>query len=158
MDASNIKHYLSSWEQLRQMTDNQNSFYHRNKYLLENGQEFNEVAKETDFFLTKTAKQKQCYRNSLLACVSDSNLHYVEGFYDTMGLPLDHAWNIDGNNVVHDFTAVHYNIDVKGYFGIVVPKKVLERFIMGNKRDWITPLQFYYEHYLIKKPCQKKIA
>lgn len=158
MDASNIKNYLECWKNISNNSAiSGNKWYDFSNYILDNGIEFKNVNKETDFYLTKRAVKKECYKNSLLACIHNKNLRYVEGFYDADGLALPHAWTIDEDEFVNDFTAVNNKIDVSGYLGIIVPKKVLNDFILKNKKDFITPLQYYFEQYLNKVPCQKSI-
>lgn len=38
-------------------------------------------------------KKHQCYKNSTLICMVDSEINYVEGKMEYFGIPIDHAWN-----------------------------------------------------------------
>ncbi len=49
---------------------------------------------------------KECFRNAALLALRDERLTYVEGYgtSKTMGLPLEHAWCVDGRGRIHDPT------------------------------------------------------
>lgn len=95
-------------------------------------------------FLLPSIKQKECYKNSLLAALTIPELEYWEGFYVTEGipLPLSHAFNVEEGKVV-DFTAIKFNINVEEYWGIQVPREVLEEYV--ETEQWLTALQFYLQ-------------
>ena len=96
--------------------------------------------------LLSSIELKSCYKNSLLASLVNDDLEYWEGFYVTEGipLPLNHAFNVKEGKVV-DFTAVKFNISVEEYWGIQVPKEVLEAYM--ETEQFYTALQFYFMNY-----------
>jgi len=88
---------------------------------------------------------KQCYRNSLILALS-TEVEYVEGYYvfDNLGFPIEHAWNTQGDKVI-DTTAILLDNQPDEYFGIIVPKDVLRKYL--DTEQFFTALQFYYNEY-----------
>lgn len=84
-------------------------------YLLEHG-EFKLPGPDT--YKGRRGKQHQCYANAgRLALASD--LHYVEGYALTAGIPIHHGWLEDDAGNVIDPTIKGHVLD--GYFGVKIP-------------------------------------
>lgn len=94
-------------------------------------------------------RAKECYRNALLLAYG-SDLKYMEGYYITeLGFPLEHAFNWNGEAYCTDITSDTMKFKVTEWFGMEVPKHVLEAYL---KTDQIqTALQFYMTEYLLEK-------
>ena len=97
-----------------------------------------------------TVNAKECYKNSILMAYA-ANIAYYEGYYITeLGFPLEHAFNYDGTTgYCTDVTSSKMEFKVTEWFGMEVPKPVLEEYL---KTDQIqTALQFYMTEYLLEK-------
>lgn len=126
--------------------------YVQKKYyqdFLQKGQSFlyrNESKSLEKFCRINNAKIKECYRNSLLLAMACENIEYVEGYMYIADIPfpIEHAWNYEpiSNNII-DTTAhvAKFKFDTIEYFGVVIPKEVLEEFI--EKETYLTALQYY---------------
>lgn len=87
---------------------------------------------------------KSCFRNSLLASLMFPDLDYYEGWYITENIPIpfEHAFNIKDGSVI-DFTSHKFKIPVVEYYGVVIPKEILEEYV--NTEQYLTPLQYYFQ-------------
>jgi len=91
--------------------------------------------------LMLATNQNECYRNALLASLT-TDLDYYQGYYVTenVGIPLEHAWNVKDGQVL-DFTAKKFNIPIVEYWGVEIPKTVLEEYL--NTEQYLTAFEFY---------------
>jgi hypothetical protein len=88
---------------------------------------------------------KACFRNAALASLM-YGYDYVEGFYTTDACPelvLEHAWNIDSQGRVIDYTANKFGINVVEYFGVAMTRDDVTKVIKDKlySKNQMTPLQ-----------------
>jgi hypothetical protein len=89
---------------------------------------------------------KCCYANSILAAITHDDLSYCEGWAYCEGLiPVQHAWNIDGEGFVVDFTwrLPESKPRDRAYFGAVIDTETANEAIDAGgtplddwQRDW----------------------
>lgn len=93
--------------------------------------------------LLPSINQKECFRNALLATLVHDELEYWQGYYVTEGipLPLEHAFNVKDGKVV-DFTSVKFNISVVEYWGVKIPREVLQEY--QKTEQYFTALEYYF--------------
>lgn len=116
------------------------------QWILDNGKHYEPGV----FRLQKGAKieKKSCYNNSILYHWM-SGLDYVEGFYvtDTIDLPFSHAWNAGPDSKAYDVTAMKFGIPVKERFGVLIPPKVLMKYIEEeNDNPFTSALDYFYRN------------
>lgn len=133
-------------------SDSPASKYHR--WFKENAIHFTKVDKKQSIDLAKKygSEVKQCYANCGRALMNGSNLKYYEGNVNFHGIPIQHAWLADGDQVV-DITlgidpkirkrrAKKHGIDLKEtvnefgveYYGVEIPKDDLMKLIFKTKK------------------------
>ena len=141
-----IKSFLEDWKKLG--VENFNTIQ------LDNGRFFSPESNQSELndcygHLIPQINQKQCFRNSLLASLVIPELEYWQGFYVTDGipLPLEHAFNVkDGR--VFDFTCTKFEIKVVEYWGMQIPREVLEKYMKTEQH--LTALEFYLRNFYKK--------
>lgn len=124
-------------------------------FLLENGKSFEFQVYEND--VPPFIRRQQCFKNSFLMAIVDDSIEYYEGFYvcEDIPIPLEHAFNIKGDAVeVSDFTAQKFGILVVEWFGVKVPKWILEEWLNGDQ--YLTPLQYYYRTKILQNGKAEK--
>lgn len=134
------------------LTGKQMEYYN---FLLENGKSFQFQVYEND--VPPFIKQKECFKNSFLMAIMDDSIEYYEGFYvcGDIPIPIEHAFNIKGDAVeVSDFTAQKFGIPVVEWFGIQIPKRILEEWVNGDQIQ--TPLQYYYQFKILQNGKAEK--
>lgn len=62
-------------------------------------------------------KMHRCYENTTKAVMLDDSLTYVEGYVSVHGVPVHHAWAVDAEGKVRDYT-IESGKGIKGYFGV----------------------------------------
>ena len=135
------------------LNDNQMRYY---DFLLENGKlfQFQVLEKNIPPFI----KKKQCFKNSLLmTMLGDDNFEYYEGYYvcRDIPIPIEHAFNIKGNAFeVSDLTVQKFDIPVIEWFGVQIPKRILEEWLNGDQIQ--TPLQYYYQFKILQNGKAEK--
>jgi len=80
---------------------------------------------------TPKMAKKQCFTNAALVAKTKQSARYVEGWMTIYGVPIQHAWNVEGNQA-YDYTFV--DPQKSSYFGIEIPEKLLEMTI--NHKGW----------------------
>lgn len=115
--------------------------------LLEKGVEFNEsqISEDSQIFCEIIgAKIKQCFRNSLLLSLTNSEMKYFEGYYifNDIPIPFEHAWNVNSEGEVID-TTIFVNGKRKPvqYFGVEIQYKILQKYLKTDQ--FFTALQYY---------------
>ena len=98
--------------------------------LLKDGQPYHMDAQT---FAGPRRKLKECYKNAASAALDDPDLTYVEGVVSVMGIPIDHAWNVDKAGNVRDPTFPNGN-HLGGYFGIPFKTDYLRKTLLKNER------------------------
>lgn len=75
--------------------------------------------------VTRWGIPRGCFSNSMIAAIQHPDLRYVEGFAYAGHFPIHHAWNVDADDTVIDFT---WREDRelaprrgRAYHGVVVP-------------------------------------
>lgn len=96
---------------------------------------------------SRNCRRGNCYTDAFNAAKKYSELKYCQGFYRLdVGSILRHAFNLieeDGENRVLDLTAIKFDIDVREYFGVIIPKDILQT---GSLECYGGELRKYYEH------------
>ena len=95
-----------------------------------------------------------CFKNSLDATIKYSDLEYCQGFSLINNLPVRHSFNIVKENEedrVLDLTAIKFNISIKDYFGITIPKDLLRKFDKEPEEFFGDCLAKYHKYSLEKK-------
>lgn len=83
-------------------------------FILEHGRPY-----KTDAKTFIGGERHQCYKNTTLAVLSDPSLTYVEGYVSVHGVPIHHAWAVDRDGIVRDFT-IPDGKGIQGYFGVPI--------------------------------------
>jgi hypothetical protein len=89
------------------------NFY--NEFMLKYGRDY-QIGPET--FKGPRATPKECYVNALMLALRNPTLTYVEGKVGVFGVPIDHAWCVDENNIVVDPTIDNNDGRVLDYYGV----------------------------------------
>lgn len=97
------------------------------RFLLRNGRRWG-VGPDT--YDGPRGRRGQCYKNAALMALERRELTYVEGLATVVGVPLSHAWLVDGEGQVIDPTWG----DGAGYFGVAFSTEYLLRCITKNGR------------------------
>jgi hypothetical protein len=109
-----------------------------NDFLLEHGGEY---AFGPASFEGERGEKHGCFMNSLHLAF-DPAMTYVEGKVSCHGVPLDHAWCIDGNGFVIDPT-----LEDKGqtleYFGIPFQLEYVKRVVVAHQ-TYGSVLDYYF--------------
>lgn len=97
---------------------------------------------------TRWGIPRGCFSNSLLAAQFHPDLRYVEGYAYAGQFPIHHAWNVDPDGVVLDFTWQESEFNPargRAYMGVVVPIEHaweqlwdFERSVLDCPPDWPT--------------------
>lgn len=122
------------------------------RWFMETGKYYEDIATEYPYTY-KRVNMKDCFANSQYHAFNH-NLAYIEGYYvcNKVPLPLEHAFNIDGGGQVIDVTNLKFNLGACEYFGVEIPKDVLEEYIFDDSiSDFIPPLQYYYYDHILKE-------
>lgn len=85
---------------------------------------------------------QQCYKNAALAALGDDDLTYVEGYVGIHGVPIAHAWTVNKQGVVRDYTLADKGVltpgktrkdIVTGYYGVPIKANYLSKTLLKNK-------------------------
>ena len=143
---SEILSYLENIRAL-DLNEYQNKYY---DFLIENGVFFTE---KLPYYHNKNfkVKERQCFRNSILTAIH-CDFEYYEGFYFTdVKVPIEHGFNrIFSNAKVIDVTAEKFDIPVFEWFGVEVPKNILNKFLRSKYNGVLSPLQYYFRFHINK--------
>lgn len=74
--------------------------------------------------MSRWGLERACFANSVLGAILHRDLRYVEGFAYAGTIPIHHAWCVDQNDVVVDFTWQERELLPRlgrAYLGVVVP-------------------------------------
>lgn len=84
---------------------------------------------------------QQCYSNAFNAAMSNPDLTYCEGYTESCGIPIEHAWCIDRRGKVIETTI--RDREPRGYFGVPIRTDYLRKAIIKKKQhgffDWMHP-------------------
>lgn len=83
-------------------------------------------------FAGPRGEQHGCFMNATHLAISNPSLTYCEGKIAIHGVPLDHAWCIDGDGVVVDPTVTDVG-QVYGYFGVPLLTEYVRKASMWNR-------------------------
>lgn len=98
------------------------------EYFIKHAKEYKPVAAE------KMKKAKQCYKNAAENAIHKSSVKYIEGYVLVSGVPINHAWNVDGKKAF-DCTVNPLGKYIHEYWGIEVPMVVI---MMANlHKNWV---------------------
>lgn len=97
------------------------------KFILEHGREWPVDDKS---FIGGTPHQ--CYMNAAHAVLENPKLTYVEGYISVHGVPISHAWTVDEQGKVRDYT-IRDPKGIQGYYGVPFQQKFLEKQLLKNK-------------------------
>lgn len=157
-----VEEYLKNLQHLFNVNDKEGlSLYSKqNEYyqtLLEICSYYTEKADKSvvdSYAIINSPRVKECYRNSLLLALTCDDIEYVEGYYvfDEFSLPFEHAWNIKNGKVI-DTTANLLKGNVVEYYGVVIPKNILRKYLKTSQV--FTALQYYFQKNLIHSLKQK---
>lgn len=126
------------------------SYRNYHEFILEKGKTFTESKSHGRL---PFVKQKECFKNSLLGALLYDDLEYYEGYYLTdIPLPFEHGFNVDSAGNLVDLTAEKFDIPVHEWFGVLVPKDVLEDYLETDQ--FLTPLQYYFQQIKTAAVCQ----
>lgn len=113
-------------------------------FLLEHGQHF----PHDEDSLRGDAPLGECYRNAANLALSSPGLTYAEGIVTIHGVPIQHAWTIDGDGRVVDPTFGRTQASYTGeYYGVPVRSDYLRETLVRTgyygvfqhtNRDWLT--------------------
>lgn len=99
----------------------------------------------------RKGKAKRCFRNaSLLA--DRQNLHYCEGYAETIYGAIHHAWCVDDAGDVYDPTWRETEGVI--YFGVLIPRLVLARIICETGMYGVFDLMHWREKTILLKGLQ----
>lgn len=119
---------------IRLMADAERDTYDRidakspSQFVLDNGRSF---AATDATYVGKRGTMKQCYMNAAKAAQEDHGLTYVEGYVTVHGVPIKHAWTVDGDGSVVDQT-ITSGENVGDYFGVPFSTDYLNRTLVEN--------------------------
>lgn len=99
------------------------------RFMLDHGQSFT-IGPKT--FEGPRMKRGECFCNATLKVLEDKRLLYVEGKVSIHGVPIDHAWNVDLEGNLIDFTLDNENGSVVKYFGVVFSTAYVRRATLKN--------------------------
>lgn len=74
----------------------------------------------------------ECYKNAALAVIEDPALTYVEGYVSVHGVPIHHAWTVNGAGVVRDVT-LRDGAGIRGYFGVPIRRDYMMKTLLRAK-------------------------
>lgn len=84
---------------------------------------------------------KQCYANAFRLSMDDPSMTYCEGYTETHGIPIEHAWCIDKDGKVVETTIREK--EPREYFGVPIKPDHLRRTIIEKEThqffDWMHP-------------------
>lgn len=138
---SYIIQMLDAYHELFKRSGTPHLYY---SYLYANGKLFTNAA-DNKIKTPKFVNRQVCYWNSLKASLK-LDLVYYEGLFCTeeIELPLSHAFNTErGCDLVIDFTERVSGYVVTEWYGVEVPKIILEEFIVSKYNEILTPYTFY---------------
>src|SRR5882672_4438154 len=98
--------------------------------LVAHGHEF-DVPPAANVTGTKRTQHK-CYQTAGRIAINDPTFTYVEGYLSVHGVPIEHAWLVDAQGVVHDPTLQGLK-GVQGYYGIPFSTKYVTETAMNTK-------------------------
>ena len=113
---------------------NKNDYVAFLKWLIKNGESFQDVDLEFSVKISKDSKSliKYCYKNCWDILLDYPQLKYYCGYAwnDRITLPTQHAWLVNTKNQVIEPTFVIYGKELsEKYFGIHIPTKKLNALV-----------------------------
>lgn len=108
-----IKHYLGLLTEIAPIPESLKTLPAH--LLLEHGRAFKTNSKT---YRGQRMTKKACYMNATRKMLRNPDLYYAEGYILVHGIPVEHAWCVDGWGNVIDPT-LKRNENIGGYFGIV---------------------------------------
>lgn len=131
----NLKQYLEAITRLQRSNHPEHADDSQHAFILRHGRAY-------PFGRTQiNGTIKQCFQNAAKLAISDPDMTYCEGYTETHGVPIEHAWCLDKAGKVIETTIRER--EPREYFGVPIKTDYLRRVLLEKQTyqvfDWMHP-------------------